>query len=482
MSNIKWSGIEQWKYGLTARWYVSAYYGNDIDVDGVGLYNPSTNPTGHGGPTRPFATDEKLQMDVNVGTGSVVVYDSGYYNTPGTKTLRRVGDGHVTMSNNNITVNTVTARFYNFTLVQASFAGSIYKDCKCYYCNIVLFGNSETDPVTERTLFVDCTNSSGSLGSRNLILNCTFVNHNGYIANKPGYHQIGNIFIGNSQLRFLSLTSLRSSNTIFDYSIIIGAIAQTNIPINGKTTGVTVEDFKADSQYFRKSFSEVDLFGNASGSGATVSQLNEIFNNFYFPYIDDYHNLDLTLRPDCAELVRFGGLNGTYIGALPVGYRLSASELWNTHIDTANTSSLDYDLVNNAIVLASGQDAGTYTSLIIDLGAPIVVDMVDFLANFVYNIEGTAKQGVSNQRIDTTPDLLPDNTENQRVVYDYRLQYSPDGVTALTGWENLELNRMPTKDGAGLYQLEDGFNQATAQKLTIQRLKIEFTLRRVIIA
>jgi len=211
-------------------------------------------------------------------------------------------------------------------------------------------------------------------------------------------------------------------------------------------------------------------------------QLNEIFNNFYYPYIDDHHNLDLTLRPDCDERVRFGGLNGTYIGALPVGYRLSASELWNTHIDTVNTSNLDYDMINNAIVLATGQDVGTYTSLIIDLGVPITVDMVDFLANFVYNIEGTAKQGVSNQRIDTTPDLLPDNTENQRVVYDYRLQYSPDAVTALTGWENLELNRMPTVDGAGLHQLDDGFNQATAQKLTIQRLKIEFTLRRVIIA
>ena len=50
MANIKWSGIESWKYGLTARWYVSAYYGNDVDVDGVGYYNPATNPTGHGGP------------------------------------------------------------------------------------------------------------------------------------------------------------------------------------------------------------------------------------------------------------------------------------------------------------------------------------------------------------------------------------------------------------------------------------------------
>ena len=62
MSNIKWSGIEQWKYGLTARWYVSAYYGNDTDVDAVGLYDPSTNPTGHGGNERPFATLDKVSI------------------------------------------------------------------------------------------------------------------------------------------------------------------------------------------------------------------------------------------------------------------------------------------------------------------------------------------------------------------------------------------------------------------------------------
>ena len=57
MSNIKWSGIEQWKYGLTARWYVSAYYGNDTDVDAGGC-DPvliRQDMEGH----RPFATLDK---------------------------------------------------------------------------------------------------------------------------------------------------------------------------------------------------------------------------------------------------------------------------------------------------------------------------------------------------------------------------------------------------------------------------------------
>ena len=480
MSNIKWSGIEQWKYGLTARWYVSAYYGNDTDVDAVGLYNPSTNPTGHGGPTRPFATINKLTQEAGVASDSVVVFDSGSYTLTQNlnKSLRIVGDGTVLLIGGGFVAGTsfMDFKYYNVTLLNWSNntvnAISSYYDCLGLYSTL----NSRSGLTNEffRSSFIE-----SSVLAVCVVDKCNFIRCSGSLSTTATSYY-NNVIINCPDLS-ISLTSVRGVGEIKDYSTIIGTV-RTSVAINGKTTGVTVEDFKAHGQYFIKSYSEVDLFGNASGSGATVLQLNEIFNNFYYPYIDDYHNLDLTLRPDCDERVRFGGLNGTYIGSLPVGYRLSASELWNTHIDVANTSNLDYDMVNNAIVLASGQDVGTYTSLIIDLGVPITVDMVDFMANFVYNIEGTAKQGVSNQRIDTTPDLLPDNTENQRVVYDYRLQYSPDGVTALTGWENLELNRMPTKDGDGLHQLEDGFNQATAQKLTIQRLKIEFTLRRIIIA
>ena len=97
-NTIKWSGIEQTKYGLTARWYVSAYYGNDIDVDGVGYYNPATNPTGHGGSTRPFASGTKLVQDSNVVVGAVCIFDSGNYAINGTKSLQIVGDGMVILS------------------------------------------------------------------------------------------------------------------------------------------------------------------------------------------------------------------------------------------------------------------------------------------------------------------------------------------------------------------------------------------------
>lgn len=471
MSNIKWTGIEQWKYGLTARWYVSAYYGNDTDVDAVGPYNPSTNPTGHGGPTRPFATIAKY---IQSGTGYCIL-DSGYYvvsqNMGNTRYL--VGDG-VVVVNFQAAAQINVNEFINITTFFLDSVVNPQTDVVNYFAK----GGGNSRGVKNNNIYIEAGTGGTTADTKK---NNIWVNSSATLVCSGENSLFVNNIIINSPNLTIDVSSIRPAGNFVDYCIIIGTV-KTNIPINGKTTGVTVEDFKADGRYFVKSYSEVDIFGNPQGSGATVNQLNQIFNNYYSPiYIDDYQNLDLTLRPDCDERVRFGGLNGTYIGALPVGYRLSASELWNTHIDSGNTSNLAYDMVNNAIVLASGQDVGTYTSLIIDLGAPIVVDMVDFLANFVYNIEGTAKQGVSNQRIDTTPDLLPDNTENQRVVYDYRLQYSPDGVTGLTGWENLELNRMPTKDGDGLYQLEDGFDQATAQKLTIQRLKIEFTLRRVII-
>ena len=95
---IKWSGIEQTKYGLTARWYVSAYYGNDIDIDGVGYYNQTTNPTGHGGPARPFASLTKIIQDNQVLSNAVVVFDSGVYTTSLTsafKVIVAIGDGIV---------------------------------------------------------------------------------------------------------------------------------------------------------------------------------------------------------------------------------------------------------------------------------------------------------------------------------------------------------------------------------------------------
>src|SRR5690554_6041929 len=102
MSNIKWSGIVQWKYGLTARWYVSAYYGNDTDVDAVGLFNPSTNPTGHGGPTRLFATLEKAsQQDGSV----VIVIDSGFYSISSNLSQKTwIGDGNVIISSSQANV------------------------------------------------------------------------------------------------------------------------------------------------------------------------------------------------------------------------------------------------------------------------------------------------------------------------------------------------------------------------------------------
>ena len=71
---------------------------------------------------------------------------------------------------------------------------------------------------------------------------------------------------------------------------------------------------------------------------------------------------------------------------------------------------------------------------------------------------------------------------NQRVVYDYEFSYSPNAVDALTAFKSFELNRKPTIDGEGDSQLDDNFSQANAASITVQRFKIKFTLRKIVIA
>lgn len=482
MANIKWTGIESYKYGLTARWYVSTYYGNDIDVDVVGYYNPTTNPTGHGGPTRPFATMSKINQDTNVLMGNVVVIDSGMTtSTTITKSITIVGDGICVFSNCSISNNTnANIKFYNLTLLNCTI-GSIITvvhtyDVYMYYGSY----NSRTGAQYNlRSIFCEVIfTANNSL----LISNCYFNNCSGTICTVTGDTIIENSYIINCPNLTINNVNPRLSGNYKDYSIIIGTV-RSNRAVNGKTTGVTIEDFKIDGNYFVKSFSEVNLFGNVSGSGASVAQLQTIFNNYFSPiYLDTYQDADLSLKPNASDIVKYGGLNGTYIGALPVGYRYSAYDLYNTYIDSGNSSNLAWDAANSAIVIATGQDVATYRSIRISLPVAITCDPVKFFANLVCNIEGTAKQGVANQRIDTTPDLEPDNTLNQRVVYDFKLAYAPNTTDALSAFKNFELNRVPYIDNEGESMLDNNYDPSERQKPVIRDFMIEFNLRKIIIA
>lgn len=479
MANIKWTGIESYKYGLTARWYVSAYYGNDIDVDGVGYYNPSTNVTGHGGPTRPFATISKLQQYASVLAGAVVVFDSGWYTYSGTlsKAISFVGDGNVTFANFTLITNTP---FRNCTTVSLTSAAQYIPETKIDVTAIYCTNSSCSSSTFLRCIFIE----SSLLGTGSLNIdsnNNIFVNCSGTLGVAITGRVLNNFFINCSNL-IIPLTTPRPTGVIVDYSIIIGTV-RSNRAINGKTTGVTIEDFKIDGTYFVKSYSEVDLFGNASGSGASVTQLQTIFNNYFSPiYLDTYQDADLSLKPDVSDIVKFGGLNGTYIGALPVGYRYSAYNLYNTYIDAANSSNLAWNAVNNAIVIADGFDTAVYRSIRITLPVAISCDPINFFANLVYNIEGTAKQGVANQRIDTTPDLEPNNTFNQRVVYDFKLAYAANDTDPLSDFKNFELNSVPYIDNEGESMLDDNYDLSERQKPLIRSFMIEFTLRKIIIA
>lgn len=476
MANIKWSGIESSKYGLTARWFVSGYYGNDFDVDGVGYYHPSTNVTGHGGPIRPFATEEKIQQDVNVAASAIVVYDSGLYYRAITltKAIVMVGDGVVVFANTN--QGNVTRSYYNVTLL--SIAGttnftSKYQDCNIHYCTGLSSYNAGGG-------YINCFINESTFSSSNaeILKNCTLINCSSASTGLTG--RCINSMIINCPNLYINTSIPRPSGFISDYSVIIGTVRSSR-SINSKTTGIAIEDFKIDGNYFVKSYSEVDLFGNVSGSGASVAQLQTIFNNYFSPiYIDTYQFADLSLKPTSNERIRYGGLDGAYIGMRPVGYHFNAAALWANR-NVGNTSNVEIDAVSGYLQIVTGAEYGTLETNEIDIGTPVIVDPVLFRANLVYNADGTAKQGVANQRIDTTVDLLPNNTLNQRVVYDYQMAYVADGVSALSAFKNFELNRKPTVDGELDSQLDDNYNAVAAASITVRRFKLRVVLRKIVI-
>ena len=475
--NIKWTGIEQYKYGLTARWYVSAYYGNDIDVDGVGYYNPATNPTGHGGPTRPFAGLTKLIQDAQILSNAVVVFDSGAYTTSLTsasKSIIAVGDGTVVFSDMRWFTN--DRGFFIFNIIAVDSSVFIVKDSKVFYG--IAYTQNYALTTCERNMVVR-SNMGFYSASTPKLNNNIFIDCTGYVyfPNRAVGNFIKSTINNSLSLRFIS----QDSQTIIDYNILIGSYA-TQIQFNGKTSNVSKEDIAVSGIYMIKSYSEVDLFGNPSRSGATVPQLQTLFNNYFSPvYLDTWQDLDLSLKPTASNLIKFGGLNGTYIGALPVGHYFSAETLWNTYKDAINTSNIDYDMLSKGLVISAGQEFGTFRSTRISLGAPYILEPINFFANLVYNADGTPRQGVSNQRIDTTPDDLPDNTKNQRVVYDFKLQYSETVGGVLTPFLNFELNKTPEVDNSGRSNLDEAFVALERQKIKVADFIIELTLRRIII-
>ena len=166
-------------------------------------------------------------------------------------------------------------------------------------------------------------------------------------------------------------------------------------------------------------------------------------------YIDNWQALNLHMKPTAPDIMKYGGLNGSFIGALPVMHFLTAETLFNDYMDAVNSSNIELDAVSKAMKIEVGETVGVFRSTRINLPKPITGNAANFYANLVYNIEGTIKEGVANQRIDTTPDLLPDNTKNQRVVYDFRLATAPDDVAPMGTLKNYELDRAPTVDADG---------------------------------
>ena len=458
MSSAKWSGIEQKRYGLTGRWYVSAKYGYATDEGGWGLYNPSTNVDGWGGKKRPLATwDNAASVFAQ---GQCIVFDSGSYSGSVGIRARIVGDGDVKITS--VPPFSDQSYFYNVKLIQtqhSNFGG--FTDCVVTFN----FGSIPSYYYMYNNQFYECV--FAGVGTYQRISNI-FARCGGNLAISENF--MHNWIINSENLILVRSTS-RPISILVDYSIIIGTV-RTQIATNGKTTGVTIEDFKADGQYFRKSFSEVDLFGNASGSGASVAQLNEIFNNFYYPYIDDWQYLDLSLRPDVDDRVRYGGLNGHFIGALPVGYHFDIPTLWNTYQDAVNTTNVELNMMDR-LIRTNPAIPGVYTSTVIVL--PQAIDETDVAMFFKNNVYDS--NGVAVQRLDYSIDPAKDSTLEQRTVYSYRMRTSPDDVTPLSPFKEYEIDRAPTVDASGNSNIDNSFDVATQQKQKIKQFIIEITLR-----
>lgn len=484
MSSAKWSGIEQKKYGLTANWYVSVKYGYATDEGGWGLYDPVNNVDGWGGKKRPFDGLDTLWP--NHVADQIIVLDSGrYISTDPGKHFSLIGDGLVELTQSSF-LSRANVSFYNIVLISVQFSTDIlFNVANLYDVNALFCSNITTGIIAAGRVRWINTNiimssirgnlATGSIAVRKEYDNLTLISCSGVITG-GGVHTIRvfkNICILDSPNLTLSLDETRDHTKIIDYCCIIGNI-KSNISINNKSSGtlLTVEDFKIDGRYFRKSYSEVDLFGNASGSGTSVAQLNTIFNNFYYPYIDDWQYLDLSLRPDVDDRVRYGGLNGHFIGALPVGYHFDIPTLWNTYKDAGNTTNVELN-ASNRLIRTNPGIPGVYTSTLITLPSAInETDVAMFFKNNVYD-----SNGVAVQRLDYSVDPAKDNTLEQRTVYSYRMKTSPDDVTPLTDWKEYELDRAPTVDASGNSNIDDLFDSETETKQPIKRFMIEITLR-----
>ncbi|MCG8475254.1 MAG: hypothetical protein MI784_07255, partial [Cytophagales bacterium] len=153
--------------------------------------------------------------------------------------------------------------------------------------------------------------------------------------------------------------------------------------------------------------------------------------------------------PTVSNKVLYGGRFGDLIGALPIGYRFSAKQLWNDY----KASASNLKLAGDKIMVTDDKQPGTYESVEIPLRASVNIDKAQLFAEAKHHIEGWA-----NARVDKYAYEAPDPAKNQRSASIIEFSWKKNG--AWTGWQDVEVNR----------ELE-GLEQVSA-------FKIRFTLRK----
>ena len=448
------------KFTKTGRFYVDSQYGYATDPASLGVYNPTTNPDGWGGPKAPYATLHLAASAAStLGAYDQVVICSGYFllteAVTGTRRVIWEAEGQCIVDGSGLmygqsgfqfgaVTRWVGITFRNFAGTKALIRaesdadGKPLIDCRLEWCYIQLRLLS-----MERCIAIECLFSNTPLNSgiRSTVNKCTFVNCRGGV-NAGAVNITSNIFC-NSNIFFSSLPADRAPNTEVDYNCIIGVL-------NNMTQAEWL----------------VYGSGGYQQSGIAADVVEDIFNDYDYTRTDkEVHLNDFTMKPTCVLHNR--GKDNLEVGAKRIAVRLSAADLWNTY--KASSSNLVYEAGTGFITLSPGMSSGTYESNWIPLSGTTTLDMLNAFANFLY------VNNKPTQFIDQNADAAANHSTNQKNACDVDFALNNDGVSAPV-WQQQEINRVPLLSG-GFGTASDSYVLAGAAAQSGSYMKFKFTLR-----
>ncbi|MCG8475261.1 MAG: hypothetical protein MI784_07290 [Cytophagales bacterium] len=393
--------MKQWTKNIldygTAGFYVSPKYGRDLPEKPT--YHPTNNPddNAYGGPNNPLKSWEKFFQSSH--NNFTCVIDNSYNILTSVYNERTiVADGNVIFSSSKISQKSF--RFYH-TYVLSFFArhqdfGHCFIDCFCY--NVL--SPNVLNSIVVNSSFV----SNGTVN----VLNSTIIDC--YIKN-PRANIINTLLISCK-----NGSEIGYNTGMIDYNVVFGKL-KYKLQNNLKT-------IKIKYGKMLNSFDAEDL---------GISDWRELFNNPIDVDVQNYMYADFSLKPTVSDKVLYGGRFGDLIGALPVGYRFTAADLWNTYKKSADNLKLSSDILGTA----DNTKDGAYESIEIPLGngsTPVSIDKNQLAIQIAWHVEGWANARISKNAYETA-----NPSQNQRAAFTVEFDWKLNGKW--TGWQEHEIGR-----------------------------------------